>query len=150
MASDLIVFAKDYPEVRLMVDVKLDVSRPFDRDPSVMKLTRSLWGTNCHYGLIVTPTETYVLRDDFTISGPESIRITDVLRTETLFSRMFSPISETISERELQILTWHWLSRLSTSYESALPDDPQVLRTFFPDLVGAIADGRVEAEVLIG
>lgn len=150
MRADLTVFAKDSPEARLMVEVKRTVSTPAQQDPAVRQLARYMWGENCHYGLLVTPKETYVLRDDFTVYGPESIRVTDTLRTETLFSRMFSPISETISERELEILTWHWLSRLATSYESALPDDPEVLRAFFPDIVGAVADGRIAAEVLTG
>jgi hypothetical protein len=150
MRADLTVFAKDYPESRLMVEVKPSVSTPVEQDPAFKQLARYMWGENCHYGLIVTPKQTYVLRDDFTTSGPESIRVTDILRTDILFSRMFSSVSETISERELEILTWHWLSRLAKSYESALPDDPQVLRAFFPDIVGAVADGRVEAEVFIG
>ncbi|MGH7171691.1 MAG: hypothetical protein ACRELF_05890 [Gemmataceae bacterium] len=145
MASDLIVFAKDYPEVRLMVDVKPDVSRPLEEDPTVKELMRSLWGANCHYGLIVTPTQTYVLRDDFRASGPEAIHVTDVLSTGQLFRRMIAPLEEKFSERELEMLTHKWLSRLADSYDSVLPDDPEVMRAFFPDIVGAVADGRIVA-----
>jgi hypothetical protein len=72
MRADLTVFAKDYPESRLMVEVKPAVSTPPEQDPAVKQMMRYMWGENCHYGLIVTPTKTYVLRDDFSTSAPES------------------------------------------------------------------------------
>lgn len=150
MRADLTVFAKDYPESRLMVEVKPVVSTPLEQDPAVKQLARYMWGENCHYGLLVTPVKTYVLRDDFSRSGPESIHITNSLSTETLFSRLVYPGTDTFSERELAMLTERWLSRLATSYESALPDDEEVIRAIFPDIVGAVADGRVVSEVPIG
>lgn len=150
MRADLTVFAKDYPESRLMVEVKPAVSTPPEHDPAVKQLTRYMWGENCHYGLLVTPVKTYVLREDFSTAGPKSIRITNSLSTETLFSRLVQPNTDAFSERELEMLTERWLSRLAASYESALPDDEEVMRAFFPDIVGAVADGRVVSEVPIG
>ncbi|HWG42573.1 MAG TPA: hypothetical protein VN688_07280 [Gemmataceae bacterium] len=149
MRADLTVFAKDYPESRLMAEVKPTVSTPPEQDPAIKQLMRYMWGENCHYGLLVTPITTYVLRDDFSTSGPESIRITNSLSTETLFSRLVRPVVNTFSERELEMLTGRWLSRLASSYESALPDDAEVTRAFFPEIVGAVADGRVVSEALI-
>lgn len=150
MRADLTVFAKDYPETRLMVEVRPAVSTPAEQDPAVKQMTRAMWGVNCHYGLIVTPTKTYVLRDDFSTSAPDSIRVTDSVSTDTLFSRLIHPIPAGISERELETLTGHWLSRLAASYESALPDDEEVGRAFFPEIVGAVADGRVVSEATVG
>jgi hypothetical protein len=40
-----------------------------------------------------------------------------------------------------------WLERLAASYEEALPEDPEVVRALFPDIVAAVAEGRVVAEV---
>lgn len=147
---DLTVFAKDYPEPRLVVEVKSSASRPYNQDPAVKQVVRYMWGANCHYGLVITPTETLVLRDDFTRPGPESIRIAAVLPTRTLLSRIARDISGALTERELAFLVWDWLTRLTVSYEAALPDDPDVQRAFFPDLVGAVADGRVVTEAAVG
>jgi hypothetical protein len=106
-----------------------------------------MWGANCHYGLIMTPGQTYVLRDDFTTASPKSIRVTDILPTERLLSRVRQPNGEPISEQQLEMLAREWLLRLTTSYETALPNDPEVMRAFFPDIVGAVAEGRVVSEV---
>jgi hypothetical protein len=147
--TELMVFAKDYPEARLVVELKSAVSSPPEQDAAVKQLARYLWGANCHYGLVVTPANTYVLRDDFTRPGPESIRVTDVLPTATLFSRVGWPARETLSERQMESLAREWLEQLAASYERVLPDDPAVVRAFFPDIVGAVADGRVVAEAAV-
>jgi hypothetical protein len=145
--SDFTVFAKDYPEARLVLEVKRGVSTPPDQDAAVKRLVKYMWGANCHYGLVMTPDKTYVLRDDFTTSGPESIQVTNVLPTAMLLSRLGRPLPERIPEQQLELLAQEWLERLAASYETALPDDPQVMRAFFPDIVGAVADGRVVTEV---
>ena len=147
--TDLMVFARDYPEARLVVEVKSTLSTPPDQDAAVRQLARYMWGANCHYGLIMTPMNTYLLRDDFRTAGPEAIRVTDVIQTERLLSRVAAPGTEPTAraESELELLAREWLQRLTTAYEAALPDDPDVMRAFFPDLVGAVADGRVVAEV---
>src|SRR5579884_1705169 len=143
MRTDLTVFAKDFPEVRLVVEVKPTIAVPAEEDTAVKQLARYMWGTNCHYGLIVTPSKTYVLRDDFTVPGPEAIHITDVLPTRILFSRLGWAYPETISEQHLETLTREWLESLTSSYDAALPDNPDVMKAFFPDIVGAVAEGRV-------
>jgi hypothetical protein len=150
MRTDLTVFAKDFPEPRLVVEVKSAVSIPSEGDPAVKQLTRYMWGANCHHGLIVTPSKTYVLRDNFTVSGPEAIRVTDVLPTRTLLSRLGRSYPEPLNEQQLETLTREWLKRLTTSYDAALPDDADVMRAFFPDIVGAVAEGRVVSEAVIG
>jgi hypothetical protein len=149
MPADLEVFAKDYPETRLVVEVRSAVSSPPERDPAVREVARRLWGATAHYGLVITPSNTYVLRDDFTTLGPESIRVTDILPTKTLLSRLGWPAAEPISDQQLKRLTHDWLERLVTSYEAALPEDPDVLRALFPDIVGAVAEGRVVAEAAV-
>jgi hypothetical protein len=143
MRTDLTVFAKDYPEPRLMVEVRSAVSSPPEQDPAVRHLVRRMWGANCHFGLIMTPTKTYVLRDDFSAPGLESIRVSDVFATGALLGRLSWPGVEAMSEEQLEWLAREWLERLTSSYEAALPEDPDMMRAFFPDLVGAVADGRV-------
>ncbi len=144
---DLTVFAKDYPEARLVLEVKSAVSTPPEQDEAVRQLARYMWGANCHHGLVMTPTKTYVLRDDFRTAGPEAMRVTDVLPTATVLSRLTGSVRESMSAQELELLAREWVQRLTTSYQAALPDDPDVMRALFPDLVGAVAEGRVVAEV---
>jgi len=145
--ADLTVYAKDFPEARLVLEVKSAVTSPVEQDSAVKRLVRYMWGANCHFGVLMTPALTYVLRDDFTTTGPESIRITDTLSTPTLLSRLRGPAPEPISEHQLESLAREWLERLAASYEAALPDEPEVMRAFFPEIVGAVADGRVISEV---
>jgi hypothetical protein len=147
--TDLTVFARDYPEARLVLEVKSALSSPPQDDPAVKRVMRHMWGSNCHYGIVMTPTTTFILRDSFTGPGPESIRLTDELPTAKLLSRINGPISESPSERELEWLAREWLERLASSYEAALPDDPEVERALFPDIVGAVAEGRVVDEVAV-
>src|ERR1700722_19171895 len=144
--TDLTVFARDYPEVRLVLEVKSSLSSPPEDDPAVKQVIRNMWGANCHYGLIVTPATTFILRDDFSSTGPESIRLTDRIPTAKLLSRVNGPVRESISGEQLERLAREWLQRLATSYEEALPDDPEIVRALFPDIVSAVADGRVVAE----
>jgi hypothetical protein len=149
--ADLTVFAKDYPETRLVLEIKSLLSTPPQGDPALKRIVREMWGANCHYGIIMTPTTTYILRDDFTAPGPESIRLTDELPTAKLLSRV-RPLRDTPSAPELERLARDWIERLAASYEDALPDDPEVVRALFPDIVGAVAGGRVvaDAEVAAG
>jgi hypothetical protein len=72
--TDLTVFARDYPGARLVLEVKSALSSPPQEDATVKQVAQYMWGANCHYGIIMTPTTTFVLRDDFTSPGPESIR----------------------------------------------------------------------------
>jgi hypothetical protein len=145
--TDLTVFARDYPEARLVLEVKSALSSPPQEDPAVKQVMRYMWGANCHYGIIMTPTTTFILRDDFTAPGPESIRLTDELPTAKLLSRINRPMGEAPSALQLERLAREWLERLAASYETALPDDPEVVRALFPDIVGAVAEGRVVDEV---
>ena len=70
------------------------------------------------------------------------MRVTDVLPTATLLSRLTRSGKGPLSAQELELLAHNWLQRLTTSYQAALPDDPGVMRAFFPDLVGAVAEGQ--------
>ncbi len=96
--TDLTVFAKDYPEARLVVEVKSAVSTPPEYDTAVREVARDMWGANCHYGLVMTPTKTYILRDDFSNTGPEAMRVTDVLPTAKLVSRLTRSLTEPSSQ----------------------------------------------------
>jgi hypothetical protein len=148
--TDLTVFARDYPEARLVLHVQSAISSPSREDPAVKQVVRYMWGANCHYGIIMTPTTTFILRDDFTTPGPDSIRVTDELPTAKLLSRINGPMGEAPSAPQLERLAREWLERVAASYESALPDDPEVVRALFPDIVGAVAEGRVVDEVAAG
>ena len=147
--TDLTVFARDYPEARLVLEVKSVLSSPPQEDPGVKRVVRSMWGANCHYGIIMTPTTTLILRDDFRAPGPESIRVTDELPTARLLSRLSGSMDDASSAVQLERLARAWLERLAASYEEALPEDPDVVRALFPDIVSAVAEGRVVAEVAV-
>ena len=109
--TDLTVFARDYPEARLVLEVKSQLSSPPQEDPAVEQLVRYMWGANCHYGIIMTPTTTFILRDEFTGPGPESIRLTDTLPTQKLLSRVRSPLGKSLSAPQLEHLAREWLER---------------------------------------
>ncbi len=145
---DLAVFARDYPETRLVLEVKSAVSSPPQDDPAVKQVARHMWGANCHYGIVMTPTTTFILRDDFTAPGPESIRLTDALPTSKTLSRVSRRMNEPPSAAQLEPLAREWLERLATSYEEALPEDPEVVRALFPEIVSAVAEGRVVDEAV--
>ena len=102
----------------------------------------AMWRANCHFGLLVTPTQTYVFKDTFETSGAKAIRLTDAVPTKTLLGTL---PQKAFGERELEYLTKEWLERLANSYEEALRGDPAVTKAFFPDIVGAVAGGRVVA-----
>ncbi len=144
-SSSVTVFAQDFPEARLFLKVLPTVSAPPEQDKEVQKLAHSMWGSNCHFGLVMTPAQTYVLRDDFKTWGPEAIHVSDVVSTAALLGRTGDP--ETPSNSHLTLLAHLWLQRLATSYEAALPEDPELQRVFFPDIVGAVAEGRVVSQV---
>src|SRR3954469_15802127 len=120
--TDLAVFARDYPQARLVLEVKSALASPPQDDLAVKQVVRYMWGANCHYGIIMTPATTYILRDDFTAPGPESIRLTDEIPTAKLLSRLSWPTGETPSAPQLERLAREWLERLAASYEDALPD----------------------------
>jgi hypothetical protein len=146
MRSDITVYDRDFPDIRLLAEIKATPATPADLDSAVKQLATYMSRVNCHYGLIFTPKTTYVLRDDFTKQGPEAIQVRDTLPTERVLSRMCVQPGAITSERELGALARRWLKRLAASYETALPDDPEVTEALFPQLVGAVARGRVEAE----
>jgi hypothetical protein len=145
MRADFAILAKDYPDVRLVADVKPKNLSPAELDQVVNQIARYMWGNKCHYGLIFTPQTTYVLRDDFITQGPEAIHVSATLSTEKLFGRL-GVRWQPATERELEFLVRDWLNLLSDSYDSALGDDPEVTQALFPEIVGAAAEGRVVAE----
>ena len=72
--------------------------------------------------------------------------MTDELPTAKLLSRLSRPMGE-VPCATARTAGCEWLERLAASYEEALPEGPEVVRALFPDIVGAIAEGRVVAEV---
>jgi hypothetical protein len=114
--TDLTVFARDDPEARLVLEVKPPLSSPPQEDPAVKQVVRYMGGANCRHGIIMTPTTTFILRDDFTASGPESIRLTDELPTAKRLSRLRRPIGEATSAPQLEGLardSWRQTSGLT-------------------------------------
>ena len=103
--ADLIVFARGYPEAHeLFLEVKSAISSPPQEDPAVKQVVRYMWGANCHYGIIMTPTTTNNQLDDFTTPGPDSIRLTDKAPTAKLLSRINGPMGEAALRAQLERL----------------------------------------------
>jgi hypothetical protein len=146
MRADLLVFARDFPEIRLVGEVSRSVSTPLEVDPTVRAIVRYMWGANCHHGLIFTPETTFVLRDDFSVNSPDAIRVAHTLSTERVLSRMGVRAGDISTERGLAEAARKWLERLAASYDAALPDDPDVNAALFPEVVSAVAGGRVDSE----
>ena len=145
MQYDLVILARDFPDIVLMVEVKVGPLSNKKREQESLRLAHAMWEANCHYGLLVSTSKTYVLKDTFETSDADSIRISHTLATKLVFGEL----PPRPSELELLLLVKRWLERLVVSYDEVLGDDPLLAQVFFPDIVGAVAGGRIETGVAV-
>jgi hypothetical protein len=138
MTPDLLVLARELPEVELVVEVKVGA---FDREASERQLKRYMVARNCPLGLLVTPSTTSLLRDSYEGHGEDSISTVGEYATSDLMDLDEVPGSE----RELEDQVFTWLERMAASgiarrSRGTARDD--VSRYLLP----AVVEGRVYAE----
>jgi hypothetical protein len=133
--ADFLVLAPDLPERRLVVEVK---RRGFNRAGAIAQMKSYMLDNNCPVGLLITPEQTWLLRD--TYEGDDSIRETGVYPTATLLGIADVPDDD----RELGSIVERWLESLTSGSSEGLDEEVRwdVARYVLP----AIADGRVVSE----
>lgn len=101
---DIVVRASDRPEVRLVVEVKLD-ERQADRDRAQLK--HYMRATSAPLGLLVTPRVTYVFKETYR-DDPDSIH--EIARVDT--RALVRSRSTANNERELEADVRAWLDTM--------------------------------------
>jgi hypothetical protein len=132
--ADLIVLAPDLPELRLIVEIK---HGQFDQQAAISRLAAYMARSNCALGLMVTPKNTWLLRD--TYEGEDSIREVAVYDTALLLG--VSEIPD--DERDLEALVGRWLDTLTSG--SAADVAKEVRHDVARYLLPAVTEGRVES-----
>ena len=134
LTADLVVLAPDLPETRLVVEVKRGA---FDRQEAVRQIKAYMAGRNCPIGLLITPTETWLLRDTYEGSGPDAIGQAGAYPTAALLGLAEVPEDEASLVRAVE----QWLERLTSGSADGLRDDvrTEVSRYLLP----AVTEGRV-------
>jgi hypothetical protein len=139
MKPDLIVLARELPEVQLVAEVKVGA---FDRAVTERQLKRYMLARNCPLALLITPETTWLLRDSYEGSDEASIYVAGEYATSDLLDLNQVPTSE----RELTSRLHDWLEALAASghpkFSRANTRD-DVARYLLP----AVVEGRVFTEM---
>lgn len=134
LRADLVVLAPDLPETRLVVEIKRG---SFDRDGTIGQLKTYMAARNCAIGLLLTPDETWLLRDTYEGSGADAIKEAGTYPTTALLGLAEVPQDEAALVRAVEL----WLEGLTTGSADSVRDDVrhEVSRYLLP----AITEGRV-------
>jgi hypothetical protein len=138
MTPDLVVLARELPEVQLVAEVKVGA---FDRAATERQLKKYMWASNCAVGLLITPTTTWLLRDSYEDLDEDAIVVAGEYATSDLLDLDQVPSSE----RELEDRVFMWLESLAASgvaKRSRGSAREDVSRYLLP----AVVEGRVYAE----
>lgn len=132
--ADLIVLAPDRPDLRLVVEIehgqRLDVERVMAQVKSYMQ------GANCPLGLIITPTRSWLLRDEYATDG--AVEVSEYA-TAALLGVADVPERLDAIER----LVGRWLETLTTGVARGLEEG--VRRDVSRYLLPALVEGRIES-----
>jgi hypothetical protein len=134
LKPDFVVFAPDLPETRLVVEVK---RREVDREAMVAQMKEYMAARHCPIGLLVTSTETWLLRDSYEGSGTDAIREEGPYATAELLGVDAVPEDE----QRLELVVERWLEALTSGSADAIRGD--VRHHLSPHLLPAVTEGRV-------
>jgi hypothetical protein len=134
LKPDFVVFARDLPETRLVVEVK----RPeVDREAVLAQMKAYMAARHCPIGLLVTSTETWLLRDTYEGSRTDAIRAEGPYSTTELLGLDIVPEDEQRLELEVE----RWLEGLTSGSADAIREN--VRGDLSPYLLPAVTEGRV-------
>lgn len=134
LRPDFVVFAPDLPETRLVVEIKGSAA---NHDAAIEEVKAYMVARRCSIGLLITPTETWLLRDTYEGSGVEAITKSGPYPTAELLG-----IDAVLDEEHVLASTvGRWLEGLKSGSADALRDD--VRRDVSPYLLPAVTEGRV-------
>ena len=133
--ADLIVLAPDLPELRLVVEIKTRIDA-LDLEAATKQVQSYMQGTNCPLGLIVTPTRSWLLRDEYEADG-------SISRTEYPTAMLLGVSDVPAEEDELELLVGRWLESLTSGSSTGLRDEVRFDVSRY--LIPALVEGRVES-----
>jgi hypothetical protein len=134
LKPDFVVFAPDLPETRLVVELKRSL---FNRDAVANLIKEYMVARRCSVGLLITPTETWFLRDTYDSSGVEAIAQSGPYSTAELLGIDDVPDDEDAFASAVG----RWLEGLTSGSAEGLRDGVQ--RDVSPYLLPAVTEGRV-------
>jgi hypothetical protein len=134
LTADLVVLAPDLPQTRLAVEVK---SGAFDRKDAIQQLKVYMDRRDCPVALLITPERTWLLRNTYDGTGPDSIEEVGEYPTSALLGLDDVPDDE----RELVQTAESWLERLTSGSAANVRSEARgdVSRYVLP----AVTEGRV-------
>lgn len=134
LRPDFVVLAPELPETRLVVELKLGDARHED---VIDQMKRYMVARRCPIGLLITPTQAWLLRDTYEASGLESIREEGPYATAELLGLASVPENE----QTLALAVEGWLESLTSGSANVLRE--QVRHDLSPYLLPAVTEGRV-------
>jgi hypothetical protein len=136
--ADVLVMARDVPDVRLVAEVKRNIGNVGDAEA---QLRQYMLARRCSLGLLVTPEHTRIYRDTFADFTEGSVQLVGEFSTAELLDMDEAPADE----HALQEAVREWLDRMAASWPSALPRTDAARAPVVQYLVPEVADGRVSS-----
>jgi hypothetical protein len=137
-AADVLVMARDVPDVRLVAEVKRNIR---DLAQAESQLRRYMLDRKCSLGLLVTPLHTRIYRDTFADFTEGSVQLVGEFSTAEVLDVDEAPDTE----HALQEAVREWLDHLAAAWPSALPKTDAARAPVVQYLVPEVADGRVSS-----
>lgn len=134
LRPDFVVFAPDLPETRLVVELK---RRDVDHEAVMPQIKAYMAARHCPIGLLITPTQTWLLRDTYEGSGADAIQETGPHSTAELLGLETVPDDE----QGLALEVERWLESMTSGSADAICED--LRRDLSPYLLPAVTEGRV-------
>jgi hypothetical protein len=105
-------------------------------DTALAGLRSALFGRGCSNGLLFDANECVILHDTYTSDDPSSFAEDGRVSTDRLLARM--PGGQALEPR-----VHDWLRTMSSSWNEALPAEPEVAGPFFTHIVTAVSGSSV-------
>lgn len=134
--TDVIVLARDRPDVTLVAEVKMRVA---DTNAAEQQLKAYMLDRRCPTALLVTAQTTRIYRDTYKDFTADSIVMAGEFSTPELLGLAAEPSNGS----ELESAVRAWLERLAASWPTALPKAEPVRKPVVEHLVPAVSEGRV-------
>jgi hypothetical protein len=102
-------------------------------EAAIAEFSAELYGLSCPNGLLFDENICIVLRDTFEDMKPTSIEVERELSTDAVLGRLGPSRGRSLEDRVEQ-----WLAELSSNWDQALPEDPELAAPFITDIVPAV------------
>lgn len=134
LRPDFVVLAPELPETRLVVELKAGDARS---DEVIEQIKHYMVARRCPIGLLITPTDAWLLRDTYETSGIEAIREEGPYSTTELLGLTAVPATGPALALAVEV----WLESLTSGSASVLGE--RLRHDLSPYLLPAVTEGRV-------